>query len=339
MKRIRLYIFVYLTATMLLDVAYRTLDRLARGHPSDWPVILLEQATGFYGMAVLLPLIFWSARRRPFRVSLRSLAWHTAMLLVVSVLHTSWNWGTRLLLCSVFQMGHYDYGLMPLRYFMEFPADLIAYALWLAAYAIYHNWLRAKDLETELVAARLENLSRQLQPHFLFNALNAISSVMYEDLDRANQMLDRLCDFLRTTLRLPESPLVPISTELALIRQYLDVMQSRWEDRLTFEICCDPGAEVTQLPALLLQPLVENAVEHGQDPGSGRLDIGIAVRLDGQTVHITIRDHGTGPVGSAEGNGLQNAHRRLRTAYGDRAALRLNRHPQGGALVELQIPA
>jgi sensor histidine kinase YesM len=84
---------------------------------------------------------------------------------------------------------------------------------------------------------------------------------------------------------------------------------------------------------------VENAVEHGQDPSSGRVDIAIAVRRDGELVRITIRDHGTGPLPAGEGQGLQNAHRRLRTVFGDRAAIRLNRHPEGGALVEIHIPA
>jgi LytS/YehU family sensor histidine kinase len=267
------------------------------------------------------------------------MAWHAVALLAFSVAHTSWNWGTRIVLFDIFKLGHYDYGRMPLRFFMEFPADVITYGLWLGAYAIYTSWLRAKDLETQLVSARLDNLSRQLQPHFLFNALNAISSVMHEDVSRADQMLERLCDFLRATLRLPESPMVPIATELALVQLYLNVTQSRLEDRLRFDICCDPQAEGAQLPSLLLQPLVENAVEHGQDPSSGRVDIAIMVRRDGGLVRITIRDHGTGPLPAAEGQGLQNAHRRLRTVFGDRAAIRLNRHPEGGALVEIHIPA
>jgi signal transduction histidine kinase len=338
-KRIRLYIFLFFTATMLLQVTYLTLDRVARGYSSDWPVILLEQATGYYGAMLLLPFILWSARRVPFRLSIAPIAWHAAAFVSFSILHTSWNWGARLILFSVFNLGHYLYGRMPLRFFMEAPSDLIAYVLWVGAYAIYRNWRRASDLETQLASARLENLTRQLQPHFLFNALNAISSVMYEDLARADRMLERLCDFLRATLRLPESPLVPVSTELALIRQYLDVMQSRFEDRLRFEICCDPQAEAAQLPALLLQSLVENAVEHGQDPGSGRLDIGIAARRDGHLVRITIRDRGTGPAGKVEGQGLRNARRRLGTAFGERAALQLGPHPQGGALVEIRIPA
>jgi LytS/YehU family sensor histidine kinase len=149
----------------------------------------------------------------------------------------------------------------------------------------------------------------RLQPHFLFNALNAISSVMHEDVPRADQMLERLCDFLRATLRAPESPMAPISTELALVRLYLNVTQSSLEDRLRFDICCDPLAVVTQLPSLLLQPLVENAIEHGQDPGSGRVDIAIAVRRDGELVRITIRDHGTGPFPPAKGRDC-----RMRTA-------------------------
>lgn len=339
MKRIRLYIFLYFTATMLLQVTYLTLERVARGYASHWPVILVEQATGYYGAALLLPFIFWSARRVPFRLSVAPIAWHAAAFLSFSILHTSWNWGTRLILFSVFNLGHYDYGRMPLRFLMEAPSDLIAYGLWLGAYAIYRNWQRANDLETQLASAQLESLTRQLQPHFLFNALNAISSVMYEDVARADRMLEGLCDYLRATLRLPDSPKIPLSTELTLIRQYMEVMQARLEEKLHFSIRCDPGVEKTLVPALLLQPLVENAFEHGQDPASGRLDIDIQVARDGPVVRVTIRDHGPGPSASPRGRGLSNVQKRLQTIYGDQAHLTLARHSQGGALVEVHIPA
>lgn len=341
MRRIRLYVFVYFTATMLLDVAYRSLDRVARGHDSNWAVILLEQATGFYGGLLLLPLVLWSARKVPFQFrSVTSVLWHLAVVIVYSAIHTSWNWGSREVLWQLIWHKSYDYGLMSVRYYMEFPSDVISYGLWMGAYAVYRNWRRSAELENQLMAARMESLSRQLQPHFLFNALNAISGVMYEDVGRADRMLQRLCDFLRSTLRLPESPLVPVSTELALVHQYLDVMQSRLEDRLQFDIDCDPNAEASRLPALLLQPLIENAVEHGRDPKSGNLNIDLAVRRDGQIVRITIRDQGSGPSrDESTGKGLQNAHQRLQAAYGDRAALTLSHHPQGGALVEILIPA
>jgi signal transduction histidine kinase len=340
MIRIRLYVALYFVATMLLDVAYRTLDRLARGHPSNWSVVLLEQATGYAGAAAMLPFIFWSARRFPFRFSAACIAWHTGAVAVFSIVHTSWNWGSRIVLFDLFKGTTYDYGLMPLRYLMELPSDILTYGIWMGAYAVYREWLRARDLEVQLVSARLENLSRQLRPHFLFNALNAISSVMYEDLPRAERMLDRLCDFLRATLHLPESPMVPVAAELALVRQYLDVMECRLEDQLCFAIRCDPGAGAALLPVLLLQPLVENAVEHGRDPATGKLDIGIeaaAGRIDGM-VRISIRDNGAGPEPKSEGQGLWNARQRLGTVYGGRAALRLSRHPDGGALVEIDIP-
>jgi sensor histidine kinase YesM len=136
--------------------------------------------------------------------------------------------------------------------------------------------------------------------------------------------------------------MVPVTTELALVRQYLDVMKARLEDQLTFDIACGANAESTQVPALLLQPLVENAVEHGQDPATGRLDIGIGVERVNGTLNISIRDHGRGvsPKRSSNGtgHGLANARKRLATVYGDRASLRLNTHADGGAVVEIVIP-
>ncbi|SPE40489.1 putative Histidine kinase internal region [Candidatus Sulfopaludibacter sp. SbA3] len=339
MKRIRLYIFLYFTATMLLSVAYVVLDRLARGQSSDWQVIVLEQATGFYGTAVLLPAIIWSARRHPPRLSLACLGLHLAVLMSFSIVHTLWNWGTRLLLSPVMGMGQYDYGRMPLRFLMELPADVITYVLWIGAYTVYRQWRRSKEVEIELVSARLDSLSRQLQPHFLFNALNAISSVMYEDVVRADRMLEGLGDYLRATLRLADSPQIPLSTELGLTRQYMEVMQARLEEKLHFCIRCDAGMGNTLVPPLLLQPLVENAFEHGQDPVSGRLHIDIQVERNGPLLRIAIRDHGPGPPLSPHGRGLANVQRRLQTIYGDHARMQLARHPQGGALVEVHLPA
>jgi sensor histidine kinase YesM len=320
---------------------------------------------------------------------------HLIAVICFSIVHTSTMWASRAVLFPLLGLGPYDYGDMHVRYFMEFPSQVIAYSMWVAAYTIYKSWLRTKDLGTQLVSARLENLSHQLQPHFLFNALNAVSATMYEDLGRADRMLERICDFLRATLRLPDSPMVPIATELALARQYLEVMKARLEDRLQFEIHCDPAVNGLLVPALLLQPLVENAVEHGQDPASGFLNIAIDVRrVDGKPgdfIEIAIRDHGPGlsnngagdlasrsrhplpsrdrlasdsganarertkgavaksPTGllthepkssnASSGHGLVNARRRLHTVYGDRATLSLSEHPEGGAVVEIQIPA
>jgi two-component system LytT family sensor kinase len=339
MKRIRLYLFLYFTATGFLNTFYHSLDLVARGHSGSWRVVFIEQMTGSYGVLVLLPLIVWSVKRVPLRFTPGSISWHVATLVVYSVLHTLWNWGTRGLIFLVLGMGHYDYGIMRVRFFMEFPIDVFMYSIAAGACMIYQDWLRTRDIEHQLAAARLENLSRQLQPHFLFNALNAVSSVMFEDVSRADRMLALISDFLRATLRLPESPLIALSSEVEFVRRYLDVMQARLEAQLGFEIFCDPQVEAVRVPALILQPLVENAVEHGKDPGSGRLDISIAIRKMNEHVSITIRDHGGGPERSHGGHGLANTRQRLATAYRGKASFRLDHHPQGGAVAEIQIPA
>lgn len=342
MKHVKLYIFLYFTAGFLLDVVYRTLDHVARDEPSRWAAITIEQATGYYLAMALLPWVFFMTRHFPFEISFKFVGAHLVGAACFSVVHTSLMWGTRSIIFPLLGLGPYDYGHMPARYLMEFPGQIIHYSTWVAAYTIYHNWLRTKDLETQLVEARLSALTHQLQPHFLFNALNAVSATIYEDPKRADRMLERICDFLRATLKLPDSPLVPLSTELSLARQYLDVMKARLEDRLQFEIQCESGAESARVPALLLQPLVENAIEHGQDPVSGRLDVTVAAARCNGTLTISISDRGPGfsrSVKNGTGHGLANAKSRLKTVYGDRASLELAANESNGAKVEIRIPA
>jgi two-component system LytT family sensor kinase len=345
MKNIRLYLFLYFTAAMALDVVYRSLDRVVRGRPPAWGETFLDQTTGFYFTMLLLPAIFYVARRWPFRGSFARIGIHVAAVVLYTIVHTSLLWGSRTVLSPLFGLGLYDYGAMPLRYLMEFPSDVISYAMWVTSYTVYHNWLRAKEIETQLVSARLVSLTHRLQPHFLFNALNAVSATMYEDVGRADRMIEGISDFLRATLKLPDSPMVPLSTEIALARQYLEVMKARLEGQLQFEIQCDANAESARVPALLLQPLVENAIEHGQDPASGKLDVRVdAARCNG-FVTISIQDRGRGFSSSAaggNGHGLSNARSRLKAAYGEGASLDLGATSgaaPSGARVEIRIPA
>lgn len=339
MKRIRLYVLVFFTAVAFLEVLYHSLDLLARGHRGDWAVISIEQVTGVYGVVVLLPLILWSAKHFPLRFSFWRISWHLMAVVAFSVLHTLWNWGTRSLIFFALGMGHYSYGIMRIRFFMEFPIDIILYSLCVGTYMVYQDWLRTRDLEQQLASARLENLGRQLQPHFLFNALNAVSSVMYEDVAHADKMLALISDFLRATLRLPESPMIAVSAELEFVRRYLDVMHARLEDRLQYDISCDPQAESARIPALLLQPLVENAIRHGVDPVSGGLKVHISIQKSDGRLRVAIRDHGPGPERSDGGHGLANTRQRLTTAYRGEASFHLEQHPEGGAVAEIQIPA
>jgi len=341
MKHVRLYIFLYFTAGWLLDVVYRCLDRISRNQPPQWAERSIEQATGYYLAMALLPWVFFVIRCFPMGWSFKFAGAHMGGVVCFSFVHTSLMWGSRLILFPLFGLGTYDYGLMPTRYFMEFPSQFIHYSMWVGAYTVYHNWLRTKDLEKELVAARLSALTHQLQPHFLFNALNAVSAAIYEDPDRADRMLECISEFLRATLRVPASPMVPLLTEFGLARQYLEVMKARLEDRLRFVIECETSAESAEVPALLLQPLVENAIEHGQDPVSGLVDVRLEATRQKGFVTISILDHGRGfspSRPSSNGQGLSNAQQRLKTVYGDHASLTLAGDSGGGARVDVRIP-
>jgi hypothetical protein len=341
MKHVRLYIFLYFTAGWMLDVVYRCLDRVTWNQPPRWAERSIEQATGYYLAMMMLAWVFYVTRRFPIGWSWKPVGAHLSAVVCYSLVHTSLMWGSRAVLFPLFGLGPYHYGAMPMRYFMEFPGHVIHYSMWVGAYTVYRNWLRTKDLEKELIGARLSALTHQLQPHFLFNALNALSTAIYEDPARADRMLERISDFLRATLRVPASPVVPLSTEFGLARQYLEVMKARLEDRLQFEIECDASAESALVPALLLQPLVENAIEHGQDPLSGRVDVRLEANRQNGFVTISIRDHGRGFSSdgtSANGHGLSNTRQRLKTVYGDQASFRLAFDAAGGARADVRIP-
>ena len=155
-KLLSVYLLLYFTGTLLMQVMYRSLDNLARGKPSQWPTILIEQRIGVYGTAALLPLMLWGFRRYPFgRQPVRWLQ-HALLLLAFSVLHTSWNWGTRLLLFKVCAMGNLRLRKDAAALSMELPAEVITYATAAGCYLVYQRWARAHELDKELAVARLD---------------------------------------------------------------------------------------------------------------------------------------------------------------------------------------
>lgn len=340
--------FAFFTANGLLRFWYFYLDVLTRGHTEPFHTKLIEELTGSWGEGLLVPLVFWAARRfkRP-----RS-AWllHVPMILAVSALHTTWNWWSRLGAFALLGYGHYDYGLMRWRYLMELPSDLIGYFMLATFILLFDHYassrrreVRLAELETEVARVRLQVLEAQLQPHFLFNALNTISSVMYQSVEKADRMLAALSDLLRRSLRTEGSGQVTLAEELETLGSYLELLRARFGDRLSVTVDADPSLVGQSVPHLLLQPLVENAVEHG-DPGPGRAAriVVRAVRGNGSLL-LTVRDNGPGlAVAEREaverGIGLSNARRRLERLYGERGRLRLENQQDGGVLVSVTIP-
>jgi LytS/YehU family sensor histidine kinase len=202
----------------------------------------------------------------------------------------------------------------------------------------------ALQLRQRLSQAQLEALKQQLQPHFLFNALNGVATLMHLDAVAADEMLTQLADLLRETLRHSGSYEVTLTEELALLDRYLGVMRVRFHDRLTVRSEIDPAAGDALVPHFLLQPLVENALEHGiaQRPGPGCVEI--SARRDGDRLRITVIDDGPGltsdaALGNGNGVGLANARARLLELYGSEQALTLEPvSPAGGACATVILP-
>jgi hypothetical protein len=215
--------------------------------------------------------------------------------------------------------------------------DLVCYA---ATVAIEHgrrHYWRSTRLESDLRDARLRALEAQLRPHFLFNALNTISSLVRSGENQgAIRAVAALGDVLRGALR-QTAPEVALREELGLAERYLDLERARSGDALSFTVDAGPETAAVPVPSLLLQPLVENALKHGRDP-DGKAHVLIRARREGSDLRIEVQDSGSGPNGAPDGIGLSNTRARLRQLYGDRGRLELLPAQGGGALAVVQLP-
>jgi|SRR5215207_5864723 len=216
-----------------------------------------------------------------------------------------------------------------------------------SAYNYYQRYrereLQASQLEARLAQSRLQVLKMQLHPHFLFNTLNAISELIYKDVESADRMLTDLSDLLRLSFENLEVQEIPLKQELEFLEKYLEIEQMRFHDRLSVNMTISPDTLDASVPNMILQPLVENAIKHGIAPRSsgGRIDIN-AGRSNGH-LQIEVTDDGLGvPFGDLEnlpeGVGLSNTRRRLKHLYGEKHRFDLKKVEKGGLEVCLEIP-
>lgn len=200
--------------------------------------------------------------------------------------------------------------------------------------------VRNARLETQLAQSQLQAMRMQLQPHFLFNTLNAISALALAEPNRARRMIARLGDLLRLTLEERHAPLVALSHELELVRCYLEIQHERFRDRLETRFDVANDTLQAAVPGMLLQPLVENALRHGllDKTTPGRLQV--RARREGGYLHLSVEDDGLGMPdgGIVEGVGLGTTRERLRMQFEDSASLELQPRPGGGTRVRLRLP-
>ncbi|MCX7513390.1 sensor histidine kinase [Frateuria sp. STR12] len=335
----------------LLTLSYTlsgVLSSISEGNDPGWTRALVWNAANFYPWMALAPLVGWLGRGTANAGWGRFLAVHVPAGLAIALAQT-------LLHLAVFWYACGP-GRMPVASLADFVRMQFAYTCHLALLTYWvilvvlrglesrrrlrDERLRSAHLETQLAQSQLQALRMQLQPHFLFNTLNAISALALADPLRARLMIARLSDFLRMTLEQRHAQQVPLAREMEFLRCYLAIQEVRFQDRLSTRLALAEDTLHAAVPSMILQPLVENALRHGllAKPEPGRLHI--ASRRDGELLHLCVEDDGLGlpPEGPADGVGLGNTRARLQVLFGAAARMDLHRRAGGGTRVELCFP-
>jgi len=340
---------VFWTAVALVFAGQHALVLAHIGRPAAAHRLIIEQLASWFPCALLTPLILWGTLRVrvPGTSAARLLSLHAvgALLFVavggamMGLLDYALPWADR----REGALAAAQWGI--LRFL---GPDLLLYAMIVAtAEAVAHAWesrqrgIAAATYARQLAEARLHVLSAQLQPHFLFNALHAISALIWEDQARAERLLARLSEMLRLTLRSGTRVETTLAEELALLQRYAEVQEARYGDRLQVSFEVEPGVRGALVPRLILQPLVENAIRHGvtRRITPGRVDVR-AWEREGK-LHLVVRDDGVGlrtGVPVREGVGLSITRERLRQLYGAEQRCELASVPEGGAVCSLSFP-
>lgn len=334
-------------------------QRLVLHDPTPWWRYLVAWLVGVYIWALLTPAILWLGRRFPIerhnylrgaaRQLLLGAGFSALELCLEDLLYSGMHLfpsdtrGFRDILARSLIRGFHG-GILNYWIVLGLQWGVLYYQRYRErSQEVLQIQLRASELQSQLVSAQLNALKMQLQPHFLFNTLNAITVLVRQQKSRdAERMLGHLGDLLRGVLEDVDAQEVSLRRELEYLQLYLSIEQVRFADRLRVEIAADPATREASVPQLILQPLVENAIRHGigRSSSAGRILIH-ATTVDGR-VEIRVEDDGPGlsPGSSWEdqGIGLANTRARLRQLYGDDATLEIENGDDRGAIVTMRFP-
>ena len=325
---------------------------ISLGRPAGtWRALVFLNCAYWYTWALFTPVIVWLSQR--FRLEgprlVTAVLVHLPSVAVFSLGHIAAMEGVRWWLVTS-EGRAFNWWVQVRRSALQnFDWEMMTYwaIVGLSHAVLYYREsreraLRAAQLETKLVEAHLQRLQQQLHPHFLFNTLHAISTLMHRDVEAADRTLMRLSDLLRLTLDNLGQQEVSLKAELDFVAKYLQIEQTRFTDRLVVRFDVQPEALDALVPNMLLQPLVENAIKHGisRKEGPGHIDIG--ARREGEKLRMEVRDDGVGLTETAlvalqKGIGVSTTRARLQHLFG--ADYRFEFHRQtGGLAVVVAIP-
>lgn len=366
--------FQFITLTNLRDI----IAKLSQGAREPPPVStqIFWGLLANYLWAVATPFIVFCARRFPVERQnwWRGVLFHIPIGFLVATAHLAvyvcLYWGLDGFRANL--LGSFS-ELFKFYFYRFLPTDLFVYSVIVVivhAFDFYRKYregeLKASELRAQLAQAQLQALKMQLHPHFLFNTLNAISELVYKDREAAEQMITQLSDMLRLSLDKVGVQEVSLEQELDFLRKYLEIEQTRFQERLKVEMRIDPSALDASVPNMILQPIVENAVRHGIAPRATGGRIEICARREDGFLRLDVSDDGyglspqasvgaeavgvraaVGETSDAEvsdidtskgGLGLWNTRERLRRMYGASHRFELRSQPGLGLTVSLEIP-
>ncbi|HEX2866277.1 MAG TPA: histidine kinase [Ignavibacteriales bacterium] len=343
-------VLIYLTILIIFNAGVSVTDDLANGLSISVLMVFIREATGVYLFFPFIVLALYFFEKYPVvkgKVFQRLLI-HFLVSVSFGITHTTLMYYTRKYLWPVLGYRQFDYGILLYRYLMEYFKQALVYSL---AYMLYrwvkNLWearqqeLRTIQLQEQLTKARLEALQMQLNPHFLFNTLNLISSKMYDDVSVADRLISKLSELLRITLSSATRNIHSLEEELNVLRLYFNIMQERFSEKLKVEINISEDTLSCRVPNLILQPLVENSMKYSMENLKESIVKVSSLRADGSLV-LTVEDNGRGidqnPGQLNRGIGLSNTVERLENIYGNRYDFHLENLPSGGLKARITIP-
>lgn len=312
---------------------------------------VVDEFTGVYSFFLLIPIIILFFKKYPLAKDnlTHRIPVYLVATVIVGLTHTSMMYFSRVLLYPFFNLGNYDYGYIPYRVIMEYFKQIISFSAVLVVFTFYKinkekeaEKIRLIQLEEQLSKTKLRALRSQLNPHFLFNTLNMISSVMYENPKSADKMISNLSELLRATLSSATIEFHSLKDEIETLNLYFEIMKARFSGKLSIVVNINTTELNAKVPWFILQPLVENSIKYCMNELKPA-EIVISSSRINEKLYLSVKDNGPGfpeddKTVMNSGVGLSNIVERLENIYGSNHSFAINNLPSGGAEVVIEFP-
>lgn len=359
-SKTKIFLVFFLIATLIaimnttISVSAELAERYYELTPADWVKViypLTDEFTGSYTFCLLIPALIAFFNKFPLKKDnlVKRIPMYLLATVVFGLSHTTMMYISRSIIYPALGLGNYDYGYIPFRIVMEYLKQFMGFGTVLAIFTILKmnkekeaHRLKSVQLEEQLTRARLETLKMQLNPHFLFNTLNMISSTMYDDLATADTMIANLSDLLRITLKSSGKGENNLKNEIEILNLYIDIMKARFKEKLKVDLQIGNGVDKALVPNFMFQPLVENSIKYGME-NLATTKIEISVKKENDKLLIKIKDNGPGIKEESKnilqsGVGLSNTVERLEKLYGSNFDFSWENMAKGGLLLTIEIP-